>query len=94
MSITATWLDHAMFSIQTPDGKHLLIDPWIAGNPACPDDKESFENINIIIITHDHFDHIAYTVLLTHKHKPTVVGIFELCKWLERKGVESRTSPP
>jgi L-ascorbate metabolism protein UlaG (beta-lactamase superfamily) len=58
MTITTTWLGHATFSIQTPEGKHLLIDPWIAGNPACPDDRKSFANIDIMAITHGHFDHI------------------------------------
>lgn len=92
MTITATWLGHSTFSIQTPEGKHLLIDPWIAGNPACPDDQKSFANIDIIAITHGHFDHIADVVPLAREHKPVVVGIFELCKWLERKGVENLTT--
>src|ERR1700686_205512 len=34
--IQLTWLGHATFRLQTPEGKTLYVDPWIAGNPKCP----------------------------------------------------------
>jgi L-ascorbate metabolism protein UlaG (beta-lactamase superfamily) len=40
-----------------------------------------------MLVTHGHFDHIADAVELGKKFKPQVVGIFELCAWLESKGV-------
>lgn len=92
MVIAATWLGHATFSIRTPEGKHLLIDPWVAGNPACPIDARALAPIDLMIITHGHFDHIADAVSLGRAHTPEVIGIFELCKWLERKGVANLTT--
>lgn len=89
MTITATWHGHATFSLQTPENKHLLIDPWLTDNPVCPDEQKRFGNIDIMAITHGHFDHIADAVSLAREHQPTVIGIFELCKWLERKGVQN-----
>jgi L-ascorbate metabolism protein UlaG (beta-lactamase superfamily) len=35
--IQLTWLGHATFRVQTPEGKTLYVDPWIAGNPKCPE---------------------------------------------------------
>ena len=35
-----------------------------------------------------HFDHIGDAVELARQHDPIVVGIFELCKWMEKKGVK------
>ena len=32
-----TWLGHATFLIQAQSGMRILIDPWVMGNPACPD---------------------------------------------------------
>lgn len=92
MIIAATWLGHATFSIRTPEGKHLLIDPWVAGNPACPREARALDHIDVMVLTHGHFDHIADAVSLAREHEPAVIGIFELCKWLERKGVGNLTT--
>lgn len=84
-----TWLGHGTFKLRTPEGKTFLIDPWVEGNPACPDSLKQFDAIDAMLITHGHFDHIADAVALAKKHKPAVVGIWELCQWLGSKGVEN-----
>jgi L-ascorbate metabolism protein UlaG (beta-lactamase superfamily) len=90
--IELTWLGHSTFKVVSPKGKVVLIDPWVAGNPACPADQKTFNQLDVLAITHGHFDHIADAVTIAKAHSPTVVGIFELCAWLERKGVQ-RTAP-
>jgi L-ascorbate metabolism protein UlaG (beta-lactamase superfamily) len=82
-----TWLGHAAFRIDTPSGKVVLVDPWIQTNPMCPEANKKFEHVDTMLITHGHFDHIADAVDLGKKFKPQIVGIFELCAWLESKGV-------
>lgn len=82
-----TWLGHSTFRITLPGGKVVLIDPWVMGNPACPEALKKFDRIDVMLITHGHFDHIGDAVALAKKHKPLVVGIFETCAWLESKGV-------
>jgi L-ascorbate metabolism protein UlaG (beta-lactamase superfamily) len=82
-----TWLGHAAFKIETPTGKVILIDPWILSNPMCPEKDKKFDRIDTMLVTHGHFDHIADAVELGKKFKPQVVGIYELCAWLESKGV-------
>ena len=90
--IKLTWLGHATFHITTPAGKSVIIDPWIAGNAMCPEKNKTFSKIDVLLCTHGHFDHIADAVDLAKKHNPKIVGIFELCKWLEKKGAQ-QTSP-
>ena len=87
--IKLTWLGHATFRIQTPEGKTLYVDPWIAGNPMCPDKEKEVKNADVLVCTHGHFDHIADAVDVAKKHSPTVVGIYELCSWMEKKGVKN-----
>lgn len=82
-----TWLGHATFQITTPSGKVVLIDPWVMGNPACPDAQKKFSRIDIMLITHGHFDHIGDAVALAREHKPQIVAIYETCAWLESKGI-------
>jgi L-ascorbate metabolism protein UlaG (beta-lactamase superfamily) len=87
--IKITWLGHATFRIETPEGKILYIDPWIAGNPACPEKNKTVAHVDVLLCTHGHGDHIADAVDLCHKHQPTAVGIFELATWLEKKGARN-----
>lgn len=89
MSARFTWLGHSTFRVETPGGKVLLIDPWVANNPACPSDEKEFDRIDLMLCTHGHYDHIGDAAPLAKQYKPQVVGIFELCHWLERRGVEN-----
>jgi len=90
--IKLTWLGHSAFRIETPEGKRLYVDPWIAGNPKCPENEKNVQRADVLICTHGHFDHIADAVDVAKKHDSVAVGIYELCAWLEKKGVK-QTSP-
>ena len=90
--IKLTWLGHATFRIETPEGKMFYVDPWIGGNPACPESERNVKKVDALVITHGHFDHIADAVELGKREGTTVVGIFELCTWLEKKGVKKASA--
>jgi L-ascorbate metabolism protein UlaG (beta-lactamase superfamily) len=34
--VRITWLGHATFLLRGPDGFTLLVDPFVASNPSCP----------------------------------------------------------
>jgi L-ascorbate metabolism protein UlaG (beta-lactamase superfamily) len=82
-----TWLGHATFRIHTKDDAVIYVDPWL-GNPLCPDDEKEPKKCDALICTHGHFDHIADAVRIAKQHNPVVVGIFELCTWMEKKGAK------
>lgn len=86
-----TWLGHGTFEFRLPSGQVIVMDPWTDGNPAYPK-QHSFDRIDIVCITHGHFDHIHDAVPLAKKFSPEVVAIFETAKWLESKGV-AKTRP-
>lgn len=90
--IKLTWLGHSTFLIETPNGKKLLIDPWVTNNPMTPADKKTFDKIDVMLCTHGHGDHIGDAVELAKKHDPLVVGMYELCLWMQKKGAK-RISP-
>jgi L-ascorbate metabolism protein UlaG (beta-lactamase superfamily) len=90
--IKITWLGHATFRIESPGGKTIVIDPWVMGNPMCPEDKKTFDKIDVMLCTHGHGDHIGDAVALARKYDPIVVGIYELCLWMQKKGAK-RISP-
>jgi L-ascorbate metabolism protein UlaG (beta-lactamase superfamily) len=90
--IKLTWLGHATFRVETPAGETVLIDPWVMGNPMCPEKEKSVKEVDVLLCTHGHFDHIGDAVEIAKKHSPEVVGIPELCGWLEKKGVKHTAS--
>ncbi len=66
------WFGHAAFSIITPKGKVLLIDPWIKNplNPEAKDGKDalaSVSKIDYILLTHGHRDHVGDAVEIAKK---------------------------
>ncbi len=84
-----TWYGHSTFRIDTPGGNVFLIDPWVGGNPACPAKLKKQTKADTLLCTHAHFDHIGDAVEIAKEHNPMVVGIFELCAWLQKKGVKN-----
>lgn len=79
------WLGHSGFMIR--DGKTALVDPWFEGNPKAPGGAGSAPAADLILLTHDHFDHSGDAVTLAKRTGALVVGIFELAGDLKQKGV-------
>lgn len=86
--VKLTWLGHATFRIETPGGKTILIDPWVMGNPMCPQNEKDVKKVDVLLCTHAHGDHIGDAVQIAKKHDPVVVGMYELGRWFEKKGVK------
>jgi L-ascorbate metabolism protein UlaG (beta-lactamase superfamily) len=88
-----TWLGHSSFRIETADGKQIYVDPWLTGNPKCPENEQKPERIDVIAITHGHGDHVGNAVELTKQFKPDVIAQVELKGWLGRQGAEVGQMP-
>lgn len=85
-----TYLGHATVRVDFPDGQRWLIDPWVEGNPSCPQELHDLERLDALLITHAHADHFADAVAVAKRYRPKkVVANFEICSWLEGKGVEA-----
>ena len=67
-NVEITWLGHATFRLRTAAGKTLIIDPWLAANPACPEPLKKVDRLDGLLLTHGHFDHIGDAVALA-RHK-------------------------
>ncbi len=87
--VQITWFGHATFKLTSPRGKTIMIDPWTRSNPACPDNLKQVNQLDLMLATHGHFDHIGDAVNIAQATKPSVVAIVELAGWLEANGVEN-----
>jgi L-ascorbate metabolism protein UlaG (beta-lactamase superfamily) len=84
-----TWFGHGTWLWETSEGKRLMIDPWLQGNPSCPDDLKDPGHIDGVLISHGHFDHTADAVDLITRTGATVAAIFETSVFLEGKGCQN-----
>ena len=85
--LALTWLGHGTFLFTTPQQRRILVDPWVKGNPACPDHLKSIASLDLILVTHGHFDHVGDAVEIAAATGAPLVGSFEVCQWLTRRGV-------
>jgi L-ascorbate metabolism protein UlaG (beta-lactamase superfamily) len=78
-----TWFGHAAFSITTPKGMVLLIDPWLR-NPANPEVKAgkdplaAISRVDYILLTHGHRDHVGDAVEIAKKTGAALIANPEL----------------
>lgn len=88
MPHSVKWLGHAACQITTASGKVILIDPWLTGNPTCPVKKDDLQRVDLILVTHDHFDHIGTDIPdLVKATGATVIAQPELAGVLQEAGV-------
>ena len=86
--VSVTWLGHASFRVDSPSGKRIYVDPFLNGNPKCPESELEPERVDVIALTHGHGDHVGDTVVLSNKFSPEVVALLELNGWLAQQGAQ------
>ncbi len=77
-----TWLGHSVFHLLSNDGKVALIDPFLKDNPSCPERFKDPGQVDLILLTHGHYDHVGDAVALAQRFRCPVVGAVELCQLL------------
>jgi L-ascorbate metabolism protein UlaG (beta-lactamase superfamily) len=90
-SLSVTWLGHSAFLLVWPNGKRVLIDPWI-GNPKCPPEyarPDAFKPLDLILVSHGHSDHVGEVVAISRATGAPVVCMFEVGVYLADKGLKT-----
>ena len=72
-----SFLGHAGFQITSEKGKILIIDPWLTDNPLATCQAEDITKADIVLVTHDHFDHIADAAGIVKATGAILVGMPE-----------------
>ncbi len=74
------WYGQSAFKLTTPSGKVLLIDPWIENplNPNGKADVAKLSKVDLILVTHGHFDHVGNAVEIAKKTQAKLVSTSDL----------------
>lgn len=84
-SVNVTWLGHSAFKLITPNGKTILVDPFLKGNPSTPEDLKEPDEVDYILLTHGHEDHVGDTVEIASRTGCKVLANIELISLLTNK---------
>jgi len=87
MATELTWLGHSAFRVDSPGGKRIYVDPFLHGNPKCPESELEPERCDLIVLTHGHDDHVGDTAVVAQRFGCAVVAQVELRGWLATKGL-------
>lgn len=74
-NIEVWWLGQSTMRITTVAGKVIVIDPWITNNPKTPPQFKNLDalgKVDLILVTHAHFDHMADAPALAKKNNAPI----------------------
>lgn len=82
------WLGHSAVLLIDSDDNHIYIDPFLSQNPKTPEEFKTPDQVDYILLTHGHEDHVGDTLDLAKKHNAKVLGIVELSAILKSDGLD------
>src|SRR5438552_13871844 len=72
MATRVRWLGHSCLLLES-DGRRVLIDPFLTGNPAAAVKAEEVA-ADFILVSHGHGDHVGDTIAIAKRTGATVVA--------------------
>jgi len=77
---------HSVVQIKT-NGFNIIVDPFITGNDKTDLDASTLQ-VDVILLTHGHNDHVGDTVELAKRNDALVVAPYELATYIGWQGVK------
>lgn len=82
------YLSHSGFLLTLDDGKKIVIDPFLDGNPVAPLTSDQID-ADYIILTHGHGDHLGDSFKIADRCSPLFICVNELADYCAGKGYKA-----
>jgi L-ascorbate metabolism protein UlaG (beta-lactamase superfamily) len=86
-------LSTVSYKFFSPGGKIVVVDPWLTNDPLWPLSErtpEKLKQIDVVAITHGHFDHSSGVNEISHQNENVfVIAQFEYAFSLQKRGVKN-----
>ncbi|WP_433830808.1 metal-dependent hydrolase [Flavobacterium anhuiense] len=83
-----TYYGHASLGIEV-GGKHIIVDPFITGNPQAAAINLSTIKADYILLTHAHADHVLDVEAIAQNTRAVIVSNAEIASYYAKKGFNS-----
>lgn len=80
-----TWLGHSAVKIK--GSKTIYIDPFLSDNPAASMSPNEITKADVVVVTHDHSDHIGDSFAICKKTGAVLVAIHEIAVMAGEEGI-------
>jgi len=82
-----TWIGHSALKLQ--GSKTVFIDPFLSGNPVASMSLDNVNQADVVVVTHDHGDHLGDAHAICKKTGATLVSIYEIAEAASQKGIKA-----
>lgn len=82
MATRVQWLGHSALLVES-EGRSVLIDPFLTGNPKAAVSADEVP-ADLILISHGHGDHVGDAVAIAKRTGATVASNYEISLWLQQ----------
>ncbi|MCL4376119.1 metal-dependent hydrolase [Candidatus Parvarchaeota archaeon] len=83
--VSVKWLGHAAWMINFKDTK-VIIDPFLTNNPKAAMKAQDVK-ADMVLVTHNHFDHLGDAFDIAKRNNAKLVGKFELSLDAQKAGI-------
>ena len=82
-----TWIGHSALKLE--GSKTVFIDPFLTGNPAASMSLDNVTRADVVVVTHDHGDHLGDGYAICKKTGATLVSIYEIAEAGAKQGIKA-----
>jgi len=73
MTVQIQFFGYAGYKIILENGKHVVIDPYLNNNPVAPFKAKDLDRVDLLLITHNAYDHLGDAPEILRKYKCPVI---------------------
>jgi len=82
-----TWIGHS--ALKLTGSKIVFIDPFLSGNPVSSMKLDDVTAADVVVVTHDHGDHLGDAHEICKKTGATLISIYEIAEVASQKGIKA-----
>ncbi len=83
-----TWLGHSALKIE--GSRTVFIDPFLTGNPKASLRVQDITRADVVVVSHDHGDHLGDSFAICEKTGATLVALYEIGLAAEEKKIKAK----
>ncbi|MBX3001821.1 MAG: metal-dependent hydrolase [Caldilineaceae bacterium] len=87
MPVSIRFFGVAAYELITDQGQHILIDPFLDGNPNNPMKADQLEQVDLVLVSHAAFDHLGDTLAIARRTGAPVICGGEVKAYLMAYGL-------